>query len=46
MNYPYYPEDINDEVYPGENFEILSPRGNFMTYSFFSPSFSFSFLAK
>ena len=23
---PYYPEDINDEVYPGENFDILSQR--------------------
>ena len=23
---PYYPEDINDEVYPGENFEINSQR--------------------
>ena len=23
---PYYPEDINDEVYPGEIFEIISQR--------------------
>ena len=23
---PYYPEDINDEVYPGENFDINSPK--------------------
>jgi hypothetical protein len=25
---PYYPEDINDEVYPGEIFGIVSPRVN------------------
>jgi hypothetical protein len=25
---PYYPEDINDEVYPGEIFGIGSPRAN------------------
>ena len=25
---PYYPEDINDEVYPGENFEIISQGVN------------------
>ena len=25
---PYYPEDINDEVYPGEMFELVSQRAN------------------
>ena len=25
---PYYPEDINDEVYPGEIFDIISPKAN------------------
>ena len=34
---PYYPEDINDEVYPGENFEILSPRGNNLFEQEYSP---------
>ena len=28
---PYYPEDINDEVYPGENFEFISPKNQSIT---------------